>query len=463
MVNPLPTPAIAVAETSGTKNNDGIICNGASVVLTASGGTSYLWSNGANTAAITVAPGATTTYTVTVTNANNCSITASRVITVNPLPTSFAVTGGGGYCLGTDPGTKVGLSGSQSGINYQLQLNGANIGAPLAGTGNALDFGFQAGIGTYTVVALNGATNCSGTMTGSVSVFSFNCSVSISDPCVCLNNATSLTNGQFGEKIKVNAPANQTWTVSAINGLFSPLSSPPPSAPAPIAIGTALVNIGGNMFTLDGRHVDAIGYTISVSNGIGTTLSISNSCSYPNPSITSNLAGPFCLSSGSIALTGNPGDANIVSQGFTVNGVPATTFNPSAGVGQYTIVYTVNGGTPKASGPNDPGCVQSVTQFVHVLATPTVLNCNDLETVSLSANCSMVVGADDVLEGTYGCYDDYVVEVDRTLPYGNGPWESATMTANDILDGMLKLTVKVAIVRPAEFIVITFQQQQQKS
>ena len=38
-----------------------------------------------------------------------------------------------------------------------------------------------------------------------------------------------------------------------------------------------------------------------------------------------------------------------------------------------------------------------------------------------------------------------------------------TMTPNDILDGILKLTVKVAIVRPAEFIVITFEQQQQKS
>lgn len=38
-----------------------------------------------------------------------------------------------------------------------------------------------------------------------------------------------------------------------------------------------------------------------------------------------------------------------------------------------------------------------------------------------------------------------------------------TMTPNDILDGVLKLTVKVAIVRPAEFIVITFEQQQQKS
>ncbi|OKS86521.1 phage tail sheath family protein [Mucilaginibacter polytrichastri] len=39
----------------------------------------------------------------------------------------------------------------------------------------------------------------------------------------------------------------------------------------------------------------------------------------------------------------------------------------------------------------------------------------------------------------------------------------ATMTATDILDGKMLITVKVAIVRPAEFIVITFQQQMQQS
>ena len=183
-VNPLPVPTVSVSETSGAAPNDGIICSGATASLTATGGNTYLWSTGATTATISVTPAATATYTVTVTNSNNCSAVATRVITVNPLPTTFAVTGGGGYCLGTDPGAKVGLIGSQSGINYQLQLNGVNIGAPLAGTGNALDFGFQAGIGTHTVVALNGATNCSVTMTGSVSVFSFKCSVSISDPCV---------------------------------------------------------------------------------------------------------------------------------------------------------------------------------------------------------------------------------------------------------------------------------------
>jgi len=39
----------------------------------------------------------------------------------------------------------------------------------------------------------------------------------------------------------------------------------------------------------------------------------------------------------------------------------------------------------------------------------------------------------------------------------------STMTADDILDGFMLVTVKVAVVRPAEFIVITFQQKMQTS
>lgn len=38
-----------------------------------------------------------------------------------------------------------------------------------------------------------------------------------------------------------------------------------------------------------------------------------------------------------------------------------------------------------------------------------------------------------------------------------------TMTPEDILEGILRVTVKVALIRPAEFIELTFQQQQQKS
>ena len=39
----------------------------------------------------------------------------------------------------------------------------------------------------------------------------------------------------------------------------------------------------------------------------------------------------------------------------------------------------------------------------------------------------------------------------------------STMTPNDILDGVMRITVRVAISRPAEFIVITFQQKMQES
>lgn len=41
--------------------------------------------------------------------------------------------------------------------------------------------------------------------------------------------------------------------------------------------------------------------------------------------------------------------------------------------------------------------------------------------------------------------------------------EGATMTAEDILQGYLRVQIEVAVVRPAEFIVLTFQQQQQTS
>ena len=76
-VNALPTAAITPAAAA--------ICVGQSTTLTASGGTGYLWSNAAITAAITVNPAVTTTYTVTVTNAATCTAITSATVTVNAL------------------------------------------------------------------------------------------------------------------------------------------------------------------------------------------------------------------------------------------------------------------------------------------------------------------------------------------------------------------------------------------
>ena len=60
------------------------ICAGTSTTLTASGGSSYLWSTGATTAAITVTPASTTTYTVTATNALGAQSSDEVTITVVP-------------------------------------------------------------------------------------------------------------------------------------------------------------------------------------------------------------------------------------------------------------------------------------------------------------------------------------------------------------------------------------------
>ena len=60
---------------------------GGSTTLTASGANTYHWSNGANTAGITVSPTTTTTYTVTGTDNNGCTGIASVTVIVNNPPT----------------------------------------------------------------------------------------------------------------------------------------------------------------------------------------------------------------------------------------------------------------------------------------------------------------------------------------------------------------------------------------
>jgi gliding motility-associated-like protein len=76
---------VSVGTGSATAGIDTTICFGQSVVLTASGGTTYSWSNGQNTPSITVSPGTTTTYTVTV-STGLCTAMDDVIVNVNPLP-----------------------------------------------------------------------------------------------------------------------------------------------------------------------------------------------------------------------------------------------------------------------------------------------------------------------------------------------------------------------------------------
>ena len=108
------------------------------------------------------------TYTVKATSGIGCSVmmTGSSVVGVNPVPVAYPVTGGGNYCPG-GTGVTVGLSGSSSGINYQLFVGTMSVGASVSGTpGTPINFGLQTTPGTYTVVASDISTGCTSSMTG---------------------------------------------------------------------------------------------------------------------------------------------------------------------------------------------------------------------------------------------------------------------------------------------------------
>jgi hypothetical protein len=114
-------------------------------------------------------------YSVVATSLENCTATMAGTvtITVNALPTAFNVTGTSSYCTGS-AGVAVGLSGSQTGIVYQLKNGSVDVGVTVAGTGSAISFGIQT-TGTYTVVATNSTSSCTATMTGSAVVTSMIC------------------------------------------------------------------------------------------------------------------------------------------------------------------------------------------------------------------------------------------------------------------------------------------------
>lgn len=92
-VTVFPTPT---ANITGTNQ----ICVGGQTTLTATGGTSYLWSTGATTQSITVNPTTTTTYTVTAINNGCASQPLPYTVTVTPGPTAF-ITGVDSVCPGS--------------------------------------------------------------------------------------------------------------------------------------------------------------------------------------------------------------------------------------------------------------------------------------------------------------------------------------------------------------------------
>lgn len=144
-------------------------------------------------------------------DATGCgSVKAILNIMVDSSAIPFALTSGGSYCSG---GVVIGLANSETGRTYQLMLNGAPVGSPVAGTGAPISFGGQTVAGTYTVVGTNTATNCSDNMTGSIPV------TSGSAPAVSNETRTICSGSSFSvSPPSVPAGTKYSWSAPTITG-----------------------------------------------------------------------------------------------------------------------------------------------------------------------------------------------------------------------------------------------------
>ncbi|MCE3278070.1 MAG: hypothetical protein K0S44_261 [Bacteroidetes bacterium] len=188
------------------------ICTGTTTNYSAnpsSGGGSYQWRrNGTNIGGATSSNYTASlagTYDVVYIKSGVSAFSNTITLTIiNPV--LFSVTGGGTFCTG-GAGVAVGLSGSETGLSYQLKRNGSNVGSPVAGTGAALSFGNQLLAGTYTVTVVG----CATTMSGNASI-----TISSRPTATITSSSTAICNGS-SVNITGNVTATGSWSLT-LNG-----------------------------------------------------------------------------------------------------------------------------------------------------------------------------------------------------------------------------------------------------
>lgn len=172
-IKALPTPIITGNTT---------LCEGESTTLTATGGNSYMWSNGSTNNNISVSQSGV--YTVTATNADGCSATANITVSVNPLP-NVSISGNTTICQGS---------------NTTLTANGADSYSWSTGE-NTASINVSA-FGIYTVIGTS-ATGCSNTATATVIVSQA--------PVITITGNTELCEGET-TTLTANGGSSYLWS-----------------------------------------------------------------------------------------------------------------------------------------------------------------------------------------------------------------------------------------------------------
>ena len=270
---------------------------------------------------------ATISYVVT----NSCgSATATTEATVYPLPFAFALSSGGSYCAG-GAGIDITLSGSETGVDYQLFEDALPVGSPTPGTGSSVDFGSFTDAGTYSILATNTSSSCTSNMSGA-SIISV---TPVVVPSVSLVSSAATDTSCAGATVTFTATATNGGSAPdyqwAVNGL-----------PVTTAVTSySYVPVDGDLIevTLTNSDACAIPATVTAADTI-TVMPVAA----PSLTIAVN-ANPAC---GGTPVTFtvvpvNGGNAPIltwVENGTDVATGTSYTYTPSAGDSVYCILQS---------------------------------------------------------------------------------------------------------------------------
>ncbi len=220
-------------------------------------------------------------------------ITYIDLFDISPLNSS--------YCFGDI--VTIGLSGSETGVTYQLNLDGSPVGSSIPGDDNPISFGDQTLAGTYTVEASLDNSSCTMLMNGTVVINDLPVVSCPADFGVCIDAAAFALTGA--------TPTGGTYSGPGVSGGdFSP--------------------------SIAGAGTHTITYTYTDSNGC------TDSCSFiitvnPLPVVTCPADFGVCIDAAAFTLNGGTPAGGT----YSGPGISAGVFTPSlAGVGTQNITYT---------------------------------------------------------------------------------------------------------------------------
>ncbi len=293
-VNITPPP---VATTDGNVN----ACVGDVVFLGAAGGVDFLWSTGESGFVIAVSPVATTTYTVTVTDAGGCTATAQSTVFVSPLPVPVVTATPPAFCLG---GTSI-LTAT-GGSNYAWSTGGGNVSSVVVSPTTTT---------TYTVTVTS-AANCSITSNVTVTVNSL--------PSVNISAPSAICSGQIAT-LQATGGVTYLWD----NGMTTPNINVNPTFTTTYSVTATDANgcTGSQIFTLG---VNGIPQAIATSNG--------PVCTSQFIQLLGDVNVPGGIPPGSTVVYNWTGPGGFTSSD-QIPFIQAQTALP----GTYTLVVTVNG------------------------------------------------------------------------------------------------------------------------